>query len=1350
MRWRCELRAGRDVRCGVAGPSRAGGRLTAVASLVVCASFARVDAHASTAAAVAGQTKSATGVAQSVIANDSVRPLTADALRMLRAARMWSTKHRDDLALQSIDKALLIAPDAPQLLAERVRIQLRLGHAREAQETLALLRSHAPGSAETEAVTDELRVATSGREEFSTIRLLARSGQSDEAASRLVALFPRGAPSGPLGAEYYRILSGTREGRAIAVSALRRRVAANPDDVDSMLVLAGLLNGSSDTRAEANRLAWRLASRPDADHSAAMNVWRHVLQSAGADPDYLDALRAWLALVPDDTEFRDRVAAIEARLEAQRRLERDPDYIAEQRGLKALARDDLASAGLLLEQAAHARPDDAQAVGGLGLVRMREGHRDEARSLFQRAAALDADNRGKWEGLARTAQFWGTLADGRAAAAAGHPQEAARAARAALAMQPDSPDATLLLADALLAARDWQGAEPLLRGLLLAHEPSLGAVRSMQTLLDQTGRGDQFGPLLEALRGRFTDPADRQSLDALRGGVLSDEAAREAAQGKVGPAAQRYEASLRLAPDEPWTRFALARLYRDVGLPQLGRAVMDEGVKRSRTSEMSYASALYLNSIDDVTGAKQALALVPDAGRTDSMRALSRKLDAQLALGRSRALLASGETAGGIRSLENAQALAAGDPDMLAAVGTAWIDAGEADRGLTLLRDWIDANPSRADAGVRLRYGDLLGHARRDAELDSWLADIPSHGDLDDNARARLEDQALRLVLRQTDDALEGDDYARARQLLARASTAGQRDPRYALEVADVERAQGRFAAARAALEPLLAASPENAEALLALARIDAEDGERRAALANVRRVIDAAPEDDVDTRLSAARRLSALGQYAQAGQITDALRVAYPGRPDVTVQAGRNAQDLGHYRDAEALYQLSASEEKSAGVASGGIDGTPAQAALAGLQQRRDPMIEAGVLPAYKSGDAGISELHAWQVPVYVQTPYRYDGHFFAHIDTVTLDAGTLPLDPSQLVQTIANDSLPSAVSSFGTFARVAQADSTQLAQWVANNPALVDAAIANTQRYASQRATGVALGAGYVSDALRVDLGTTPLGFPVHYLVGGLRYRFDAGAASFSASISRRPETGSLLAYAGMHDPLTGAVWGGVRRDGIDLHSAVDVGRVSVFADVGAAELTGRNVASNQEFTLRTGFLTPVWQRAAMRVSTGLTGNVWHYTDNLRFYSYGQGGYYSPQRYLSLGVPLEWEGRHGGLTWDLTTTLGISNAYEKSSPYYPNGLPSFYGADFPALASGSNLVYGSSSTQGVSFSYGVSAIAQYRVNAHLVAGARIEIDHAHDYAPSAGMVYVRYSFDARKRDRSLSPTPVRLYSSF
>ncbi|WP_370888273.1 cellulose synthase subunit BcsC-related outer membrane protein [Caballeronia sp. RCC_10] len=1260
--------------------------------------------------------------------------------RLYGTARAWANRHRDDLALQAIEKALLIAPNEPRLLAELVRIQLRLGQAQKAQATIARLKAAAPGTVLTRQVDDEYRVAVSGRQEMATIRLLSRSGQTEEAARRLSALFPNGAPSGALGAEYYQMMAATPARRNEALDALHRRVAADPDDVDAALTLARLLGTSDATRAEANRIAWKLATHTDADRNTALDVWRHVLQSAGADTAYLPALRAYLALVPDDAEFKDRADLLDARIEAQKKLERDPDYIAQQRGLAALTRGDVAAAEPLLARAAAARPSDAEAVGGLGLVRMRAGQRDEARALFERAAALAPDNRAKWQSLARTAQFWGTLAHARDAASAGKPADAERYAREALAMQPGNADAQLMLADALLAQGNWRAAEPMLRAQLDGPAPSLPALRSTRTLLESTGRGDQVAPLIEALQSRFADAGDRQSLVAMRADLIAANAQQLAERGLNGPAAQQYEASLRVAPDQPWTRFALARIYQNLGLPQLGRAVMDDGLARTPTTPMRYASALYRNSTDDLAGARAALASVPDTERTDAMRALARNLDAQQALIDARAAWARNDAATAQASLDRAQSAASGDANMLASIGSLYIDHGETARGLALLRDWMKAHPEETDADVRLRYGDLLGAARRETELADVLAQVRGAATLTPRQSERLEDQSLRMVLRQADGAIAATDYPRARALLATVSDAGRRDKRYAFEVADLARVQGDYAAARAALAPVLAASPDDAETQLSLARVLGDSGgsgERKDALAIVRRVVDAAPPDDIDTRLSAARRLSALRRPQDAQGIVQPLRTAYPARPDVTLQAGRVAEDLGDYADAASLYRLSMDQERAAGIApafgtpAGAIRPTPAQSAFDDLGQRRNPEVETGWIPAYKSGDAGVSEYHAQQVPLYVQIPYRYDGHFFVHADAVHLDAGTLDISG------LSGSTVPFAVNTFGTTAGFFS-DAAALRSYAAG---------AVTSGDLHQHANGLGGGVGYVSDTWRFDLGSTPLGFPVHYLVGGARYRFDAGPASFSVSASRRPVTSSELAYAGLTDPLTHTVWGGVRRDGLDFHVGADIGKIETFADISVGVLTGRNVASNQEFTLRTGFSVPVYQRATMRVLTGLVGNAWHYTNNLRYYTFGQGGYYSPQRYLSLGVPLEFMGKRNGFMWDVTVTAGVSNSYEKDSPYFPNGLPTVAGLSPVDI---SQLKFTGGSTQGVSFSYGVAATVEYRLNPQLAVGARVSIDHSHDYAPSSGMIYARFAFSARKDDYRISPSPVRLYSSY
>jgi tetratricopeptide (TPR) repeat protein len=528
--------------------------------------------------------------------------------QLYATARMWAVKHRDDLARDAINKALLLEPDNAQLLAEKVRVLLRLGDARGAQATLAALRVTAPEAAPTRQIADEYRVATDGRQEMAMIRLLARSGRPDEAARRLAVLFPNGAPLGTLGAEYYQITAATRGGRAAALAALRRTVASDPSDTEAALTLARLLNASDQTRGEANRIAWRLALRPDADRAAVLAAWRHILQSADADPAYLDALRVYVTFMPDDAELIERIAAIEQHLDAQRRLERDPDYVAQRRGLQALARGDLSVADALLARAAQTRAGDADAVGGLGLVRMRQGRREEARVLFLRAAALAPDNRAKWMDLARTAQFWGTLAQGREAAAA----RRWRWSRTAWTRKPCSSTRCSHNATgpprSRCCARCWPGPGPACRRYAACRRCTRTPAAEKPSRPCSTRCKAASAPRTTSVRWRSCAPTCSPA---------------------SSPAAQRYEAAVRLQPAAVWTRFALARLYRDIGLPQLGRLVMDEGLAASDAPEMRYAVALYRNSTDDVAGALDALAPVAPQDATAGMQALSRAISSR-------------------------------------------------------------------------------------------------------------------------------------------------------------------------------------------------------------------------------------------------------------------------------------------------------------------------------------------------------------------------------------------------------------------------------------------------------------------------------------------------------------------------------------------------------------------------------------------------------------------------------------------------------------------------------------------------------------------------------------------------
>lgn len=1317
----------------------------------------------------------------------SAQPLSPQMSQLLSSARMWEAKNRQDMARTQLDKILTLQPDQPDALLLLGQIELRSNRPVEAEKLLQRLRRAHPGHPATRELEDAHRLATRDKRELAEVRLLSRAGKSEEAVARLRQLFPHGAPSGDMASDYYRMLSDTPQGRAQAIAELRARTRQDPSDLRLAMALASLLTDRAATRQEGLTILQGITRRPDGDRQGALDLWRRTLYSVSDDPDYYVWFERYLREAPDDKIARDTMADLAKLVEARQRLLADPDYQAQQRGLRALDRGRIDEAEAALQQALRSREGDAEAVGGLGLVRLRQGRHDEARELFARALRLDPEGRNRWSSLLDTATFWGSIAAARRANEQGKPEEAERLARQALRTQPDNGDAQRILADALIARGQHAEAEALLRKRLALQPPDVDALRTLAQLLRDTNRGAEIEPLLADTEARLARaPSSRSSpsapssrdddlrtLHALRAELLSLQADQLLARRLLSPALTRLEEAVRLTPDSAWTRYSLARVYRDLGLPALGRTVMDEGLAQAPGAEMRYAAALYLNAIDDPDSAAAVLAQISAAEQSEGMRQLGGNLRAQQRVRDARLALAAGDRQRARGLLDEAAKDAADDPQMLATIGREWIALGEAARGLRLVDDWLAAHPDDPAIGVRLRYGELLAAADRDDALRDWLADIADHGELTPEQRETLNDQTLRLALRDSERHIARDDFAGAARVLAGVPEPLREDRRWGLAQAELREAQGDDVGAAHAARALLARNPRDADARLLLARLDERAGRDDAALRTVLEVLTDTPADDIDTRLSAARRLTSLRQPEQADEVVQQLQQQYPGRSDLTLQQGRIAQSRGDFDQAAALYRRALDEERRegviaapAGVAQAGdaepavlspgnigfgpagsalgasgtpgwfgnagmpdaadgadgaaqaaqapdlaVQGTPAQRALLDLESRRQGQVATAFLHSNKSGDSGVSRLGSTEIPLLVRIPHRYTGHVFFHADTVRLNAGTL-----------SNDS----------------EDAAQFGQ-IAGRPG---------QPWSSrgQQDAGMALAAGYAFDGAyeswRADVGTTPLGFTEQNLVGGFRYRAELRRASATIDVSRRPVTSSLISYAGAVDPVSGEQWGGVLRNGVRLGYSHDVGRGSVFATVGAGLLTGHNVMSNREVTVRAGMDWPLLNQRNQRVITGLVLNYWRYSENLRYYTFGHGGYYSPQRYLSVSVPVQWSGRRGSWSWRLEGSAGLSDTYEKSMDLYPTR------PDLQAAAGGADARY--TGGAGGGFSYTAAAAVEYRLTPQWIAGLVLQIDRSRDYAPNRAFAYLRYFFDRQRGPVSFPPDPVQPYSSY
>jgi cellulose synthase operon protein C len=621
---------------------------------------------------------------------------------------------------------------------------------------------------------------------------------------------------------------------------------------------------------------------------------------------------------------------------------------------------------------------------------------------------------------------------------------------------------------------------------------------------------------------------------------------------------------------------------------------------------------------------------------------------------------------------------------------TDW-DAVARQRADALQRDAEDARQA-GQTGVALRH---LEEAQALQPDDPWaryrLARLYAELGLEDEAR-QLAAEGVRRAPQAVDPRFAQalllsalDDHGGALQAIEQIPESARTD-----NIRDLDR-RLRFSLAEQDLQSLWARG-ERGAARARLAELRSAQDADAARLDSL--VALALQHDDLPAAMATAQRAVEIAPQARETQLAQA----------------RIDRARGRYNEAARGY--AAVREREMREAHQGY--SAAAAGLEALAARRDGA--ATLAPRYydKSGDAGISAYRARTLTLQWRQPYRYEDHFFAIADWVDAEAGVLPadFDASERYGSI-RAAGPGAIAALGSGL--------------------------------PQSAQGVALGLGWERASWRLDLGSTPLGFPVENWVGGLRWSGDWAAWSLNAGAARRPVTGSLVSYAGARDPASNRVWGGVVSTGVDGRIAQRRERLSMALSAGAYLLSGRNVPDNPHQNARLSADWRVLERPDQRLELGLALSGWRYGENLGEYSFGHGGYYSPQRYLSASLPLEWSGRHRQLSWLLRGAVSVSRTHTAAQLYYPGDTSLQSAAD---LQGGDPARYegGDGGGSGVS----LQAAAEYRLHRHWFAGAAVDIERSEFYTPNSFNLWLRYDFDGHPAELRYPPRPPRPYSEY
>ncbi|WP_355586051.1 cellulose synthase subunit BcsC-related outer membrane protein [Xanthomonas cannabis] len=300
--------------------------------------------------------------------------------------------------------------------------------------------------------------------------------------------------------------------------------------------------------------------------------------------------------------------------------------------------------------------------------------------------------------------------------------------------------------------------------------------------------------------------------------------------------------------------------------------------------------------------------------------------------------------------------------------------------------------------------------------------------------------------------------------------------------------------------------------------------------------------------------------------------------------------------------------------------------------------------------------------------------------------------------------------------------------------------AATGNGARRLSQDDTGVGVGVRYRNGGFSADVGSTPIGFQEQNVVGGLGYRGELGeAAGWSADVSRRAVTDSVLSFAGAQDARNGREWGGVTSNGIALSANADNGLLGGYANLAAHRVTGTHVADNDHRQADLGFYVHALETQNQSLTAGVNLTAMQYDKNLSGFTYGHGGYFSPQEYLDLGFPVHWSGRSAGqsVNWKLDASIGVQHFKTDPTPYFPTD-PGLQQAAYDAASLAALLglvdrytdpVYAGESRTGVS--YNLSGAAEWQVAPQLFLGGRMTFNNARDYNQFSSNLYLRFVMD-------------------
>lgn len=1186
---------------------------------------------------------------------------TSDAQTLLiEQGYYWQSKKNPERALETWQKLLNLSPEQPDALYGIGLIQVQQKRPGEAQKYLARLQALSP--VPRQALQLEQDIAVNVPDNAKMLEQARELGEPDAEREQAVALyrqvFQGRQPQGLIAREYYNTLGFTAKGTNEAIAGLQRLTRERPNDPIVALFLAKHLARNPATRPDGIRALAKLAPNNDVGGNADQ-TWRFALIWLGPPkPGQVSLFQQFLTAHPDDTEIRALMNKGIAQGRGGSTWQRDPQMT---KAFKALDDGDLKTAEPLLAARLAQKSNDVDALGGMGVLRQQQERYSEAENYLVQATRLPGG--AAWQSALNDVRYWNLISQSRDAQRAGRSAQARDLVAQAERLNPGQPGAAVALAGFQSQDNQFDAAEAGYRKVLARHPDDPDALSGLINVLSQSGQPDEALKLIDSVsparRAKFAQNVKINSLRATQVGKLAEQ------RGDVKGAQAAYRQAFDADPQNPWTRFALARMYLRDGQIRNARALIDDLLKtQPNQPDALYTSTLLSAQLSEWKQAETTFGRIPTAQRTADMNelavdiALHQQTDVAIETAR------RGQRPEALALLGRSKPLTGNKPERVAVLAAAYVEVGAAQYGLDLMQKVVENNPNPT-VDQKLLYANVLLKANKYSEAGEILREVQGQP-LTEIGRQRYDDLIYLYRVKQADALREKNDLVAASDML---SPALAQRPNDALGVGALARMYAASGNGKKAIElyaPLIQQNPNNARLQLGLADIALKSNDRGLAQSASDKALALEPGNP-EILTSAARIYQGLGKNSEAAELLRKALAIEGAMKSVTSSAFASAtsNDLSDPFVPPSTIGSIDSPELS-----------PARRALDTILRDRTGYVVQGLSVRSNNGEKGLSEITDVEAPFEARMPVG-NNTVALRVTPVHLSAGSVSDD---------------AASRFGS-------------------------GRATSPRSQSDTGVGLAVAFENPDEGLKADVGVSPVGFTYSTYVGGVSVSrpFEANSNfRYGAAVSRRPVTDSVTSFAGAKDG-DGNKWGGVTANGGRGELSYDNQKLGVYGYGSLHQLMGNHVDDNTRMELGSGIYWYLRNNPRDTLTLGISGSALSFRENQDFYTYGNGGYFSPQRFFSLGVPIRWAQSFDRFSYQVKSSVGVQ----------------YIGQD-----------EGSSKT---GLGYSLNAAAEYRLSSRFYVGGELGVDNAQDYRQYSGNAYLRYLFEDLSGPMPLPVSPYR-----